>query len=248
MEIMLQHYHTGTTLSDKITALIKALQLEIRSRDNPLNEDFLERGLLAIVSWIKGVWECACFYKFHLNLGYVTHRLPKESDQEIVDIFLTSNVKGKDLISLNRCRIAHEAIFLSCISTGEGTHIEQAFLFPPAHTERQSTWKFSRETPTDREWAIWEAFWCNHCNLRLRLPHSVSRWVTASHQIWPWYHDKTKDVLYQQTTTAFFAYVLLVQNRTRAGNLYVLLGETYTIPTRVVPVLASQVEKDVIVL
>jgi hypothetical protein len=38
---MLQHYHTGTTLSDKITALIKALQLEIRSRGNPLNEDFL---------------------------------------------------------------------------------------------------------------------------------------------------------------------------------------------------------------
>jgi hypothetical protein len=45
---MLQHYHTGTTLSDKITALIKALQLEIGSRGNPLNEDFLECGLLAM--------------------------------------------------------------------------------------------------------------------------------------------------------------------------------------------------------
>ncbi len=242
---MLQHYHTWTTLSDKITASIKALQLEIGSRDNPLNEDFLEHGLLATDCWIKAVWERACFYKFRLNLGYVTHRFPRESDQEIVDIFLTSNAKGKDLIILNRCRISHEAIFLSCISTGEGTHIEQAFLFPPAHTERQSTWKFSRETPMDREWAIWEAFWRNHCNPRLRLPHGVGRWVTTSHQFWPGYHDKTKDVLYRQTTTAFFAYVLLVQNRNRVGNLYILLGETYAIPTRVVPVSASQVEKDV---
>jgi hypothetical protein len=101
----------------------------------------------------------------------------------------------------------------------------------------------------DREWAIWEAFWHNHCNPCLRLPHGVGRWVTASqYQIWPWYHDKTKDVLYRQTTTAFFAYVLLAQNCTRVGNLYVLLGETYTIPTRVVPVSASQVEKDIIVL
>ena len=136
---MLQHYHTGTTLSDKITASIEALKLEIRSCSNPLNEDFLERGLLATDCWIKAVWGRACFYKFRLDLGYVTHRFLRESDQEIVDIFLTSNVKGKDLISLIRCRIAHEAIFLSCKSTGEGTHVEQAFPFPLAHTERQST-------------------------------------------------------------------------------------------------------------
>jgi hypothetical protein len=32
------------------------------------------------------------------------------------------------------------------------------------------------------------------------------------------------------------------------GNLYILLGETYTISTRVVPVSASQVKKDVIAL
>jgi hypothetical protein len=57
MEIMLQHYHTGTTLSDKITASIEALQLEIGSRGNPLNEDFLERGLLATDCWVKVVWE-----------------------------------------------------------------------------------------------------------------------------------------------------------------------------------------------
>jgi hypothetical protein len=57
MEIMLQHYHTGTTLSDKITASIEALQLKIGSHGNPLNEDFLERGLLATDCWVKAVWE-----------------------------------------------------------------------------------------------------------------------------------------------------------------------------------------------
>jgi hypothetical protein len=110
MDIMLQHYHTGTTLSDKITASIKALQIEIESCGNPLNEDFLECGLLPTDCWVKAVWEQACFYKFCLDLDYVTHQFPRELDQEIADIFLASNVKGKDLISLNRCRIAHEVI------------------------------------------------------------------------------------------------------------------------------------------
>jgi hypothetical protein len=57
MEIMLQHYHTGTTLSGKITASIEALQLEIVSHGNSLNEDFLECSLLAMDCWVKAVWE-----------------------------------------------------------------------------------------------------------------------------------------------------------------------------------------------
>jgi hypothetical protein len=109
-------------------------------------------------------------------------------------------------------------------------------------------WKFSRETPTDKKWALWVSFWRNHCDPHLQLPQIIGKWVTVSHQIWPWYHDEAKNVIYRQTMTTFFAYVLLVRNRTRAGNLYVLLGETYTIPTRVVPVMTSQVEQDVIAL
>ncbi len=80
MEIMLQHYHTVTTLSDKIMALTEAFQLEIRSRDNPLNEDFLECGLLSMDCWVKAVWEQARFHKFHLDLGYVTRQFPRELD------------------------------------------------------------------------------------------------------------------------------------------------------------------------
>jgi hypothetical protein len=110
-------------------------------------------------------------------------------------------------------------------------------------------WKVSRETPTDKEWALWVSFWRNHCDSRLQLPKIISKWVTVSHQIWPWYHDEAKNVIYRQTTTTFFAYVLLVvRNHTRAQNLCVLLGETYTIPTRVVPVMTTQVEQDVIAL
>jgi hypothetical protein len=108
--------------------------------------------------------------------------------------------------------------------------------------------KFSRETPMDKEWALWVSFWRNHCDPRLWLPQIVGKWVTVSHQIWPWYHDKAKDVIYHQTMTTFLAYVLLVRNRGKAGNLYVLLGETYTIPTRVVPVTTTQVEQDVVAL
>jgi hypothetical protein len=101
IEIMLQHFHTATTLSHKITASIKALQLEVGCRGNPMNENYAEQGLLAIDCWVKAVWERAHYYNFRICLNYPTQHFPQQQDQELVDIFLVNSVKGKDHISLN---------------------------------------------------------------------------------------------------------------------------------------------------
>ncbi len=165
IEIMLQHSHTRSTLSGKITASVKALQLENGCRGNPLNEDHGEQGLLATDCWVKAVWECMYFYNFCICLNYTTQHFPWEGDQELVAIFLANNIQVKELISLNQCQIAHKAMYLSCIAMVDGIHLDRAFLLPPMDMECQSIWKFSHETPTAQEWKLWEAFWQQYCTL-----------------------------------------------------------------------------------
>ncbi len=80
------------------------------------------------------------------------------------------------------------------------------------------------------------------------LPTKLGDWAMASHRIWPWFHDTEQDIMYCQTMLLFFTYVLVVRSHTQTGNLYVLLGETSTIPTRVVPVLISLVMHNIIAL
>jgi hypothetical protein len=80
------------------------------------------------------------------------------------------------------------------------------------------------------------------------LPARLGNRAATSHRIWPWFHDKEQDVIYCQTTSSFFAYVLIVRSHTWTGNLHVLFGEASTVPTRVVPVSISLVMHDVIAL
>ncbi len=55
IEIILQHFHMATTLSQQITASIMALQLEVGCRGNRMNENYAEQGLLATDYWVKAV-------------------------------------------------------------------------------------------------------------------------------------------------------------------------------------------------
>ncbi len=77
IKIMLQHFHTATTLSQKITASIEALQLEVGCRGNPMNKNYAEQGLLATDCWVKVVWEWAHHYNFCIYLNYPTQHLPR---------------------------------------------------------------------------------------------------------------------------------------------------------------------------
>ncbi len=61
-----------------------------------------------------------------------------------MEIFLSASL-GPDLIwSLVRCWVAHEALFLSDLTTADSKNLED-FVFAPGCKERASTFKFPRE-------------------------------------------------------------------------------------------------------
>jgi hypothetical protein len=183
MEILLQHYGAGFTTSKKLRASLEALQLEIGCAGNPLSKEYAVLGLLATEGWVKAVWECASYYGYKVALDYPTERAARTNDRSLMSIFLDRGKHGKELISLNRCRITHQAKYLSCISTADGKSLDDTYLSPPCTTERLSFHRFAREEPTKQDWTIWEKFWREYSNRFLELPVLLGDWISSSHRI-----------------------------------------------------------------
>ena len=163
-----QHYGTGSNISKKMRASLEAAQLEIGCHGNQLEECFNTLEVLATETWITAVWEHSSHYQFKLLfLNYPVQCQPREGDKTLLDIFLAKGIRGKSLLSLSRCRISQQAMYLSCISTADGKHLDKTYLGPLQDKERLSTWRFAQEEPTPQDWKLWENFWCKYCNRHL---------------------------------------------------------------------------------
>ena len=145
------------------------------------------------------------------------------------------------LNGLNLCRLAHKAIYFSCILTAEGTHIDPLFLQPPTEKERFSFFKFPREQPTKEDWTLWEQFWRSYCNNGLRLLHPLGDWKGVGHRIWQWLYDTEHDKVYKQTHNKMYVHNLWVKSRTRAGSMYSLLGEVNVMPVNITPITVRKI-------
>ncbi len=101
VEMVLQHYGTGSTISKKMRALLEAAQLEIGCCGNPLHECYDTLSILAKEMWIKAVWEQLSRYQFKLFLKYPVQCHPRDGDKDLLKIFLAKGMWGKNLLSLS---------------------------------------------------------------------------------------------------------------------------------------------------
>jgi hypothetical protein len=154
VNMLMQHYHTSTNLSRKIDASLRYLQLQLGMPHNPLLLDYDKWGHLAPLSWVKMLWQTLPHFDIHLHMAYPTIAFPRERDQVIMEIFLSADLSPDLLWSLRQCRVAHEAIFLSDLTTADGKYLED-FVFAPGGRGKASTFKFSCEGPTWSDWDSW---------------------------------------------------------------------------------------------
>jgi hypothetical protein len=97
LDLFLQHYQTGLTISSKLRASLEALQLKLGCRGNPLLENFSTLGCLATDSWLVAVWERLCSHNFTIHLDYPLLLLPRTYDLELVQTFVEWGEKGNAL-------------------------------------------------------------------------------------------------------------------------------------------------------
>ncbi len=107
-----------------------------------------------------------------------------------MDIFFSElhNLDTGRIKSLNRCRGAMKAIFLSDITTADGKYLEH-FVFEPGTDTAATRYIFPREKPTRTDWAIWIDFWHGYTNTGGKLKAPLGNWINGTHRVWQWYYN-----------------------------------------------------------
>jgi hypothetical protein len=124
------------------------------------------------------------------------------------------------VLSLNRCRVSLESIFLSDITSADGKYLEDT-VFHPGGRGRSSSFKFPREVPTRDDWDRWFDFWHSFTAMGNKLNVPLGNWINPTHRIWKWYYRASTDKLVRIEGTTVYHYRPATGSRfTRSTRLY----------------------------
>jgi len=114
-------------------------------------------------------------------LGILRHK--KDLKYPLKVAFSSSLMSSRSgICAINHCQIAHQALFLSDISTGWGDRIGSQFTTPPK-VKTQSSWNWPPERPSKSDWKIWSDFLQNSvATSNLYLVDRLGHWRHPSHR------------------------------------------------------------------
>ena len=221
INMLLQHYHTANSLSKKLDASFRLLQLQLGTPGNPLTLSYDKWGYLAPLSWVKMLWRSLDTFNIRLHMEFRCIPLPRERDQVLMELILDSGLSKEDIKSLSRCRGMLQCIFLSDMVTADGKYLE-SFVFEPGPFKRRSTYRFPPEGPTRRDWDTWFTFWHNYASVggKLRIP--LGRWIHPTHRKWIWFSPAINELQRIEDGVVYRYRPVHSMQRTRSGRAYAL--------------------------
>jgi hypothetical protein len=155
INMLIQHYGTGTTLALKMTESIEALQLEIGCIGSLFDENYDELHHLATACWTKSLWERLHYYRFRVHLEYPPLPLPRKCGALVVCLFWDAGYRGQPLQALNWCQLALKLLFLSNIVTACGRFININLVLRPAPQDKNvSSFVFPNKRPSQGNWRL----------------------------------------------------------------------------------------------
>ena len=101
--------------------------------------------------------------------------------------FICMNYDKQSLCKLNRVRLHQQVIFLSDVMDASGRTIETKYLDELPCNEQWSRLIFSKESPSDSDFRLWNAALPQIRALGGRL--HVGRHLKQGHKVWPWKYD-----------------------------------------------------------
>jgi hypothetical protein len=155
---MISHVHRCTITGKLYRTSFELLLLEIGmgSSLQCIPEEALD--ILATNCLVKST--CQFLKRYDLSLHHDIKLKPlREQDQFIMEALSALGPNTSELMSLNRCRLYLQVLFLSEISTGDGTAISgdawagKHFSIPHKHV----SWP-RQQRPSSKDWMIWQTF------------------------------------------------------------------------------------------
>jgi hypothetical protein len=97
-----------------------------------------------------------------------------------MDIAQMAKLGRDELVAINRCRCYGHILFLSDISTADGTLIEDTFLTGP-FTPLLLSFTFPPEEPTSLDWMVWHRLLQSWPSLTSQHGITLGQWRHAPH-------------------------------------------------------------------
>jgi hypothetical protein len=111
---------------------------------------------------------------------------------------LAAGYRTHSLQALNRCRLAHNLLFLSNMALACGRHIDLFLLAPPKQDSAKcrSLYKFPNCQPSQADWKLWFKFWTAMTSNAGLLNIPLGEWIHPSHRTWQWFYCEYSDTLF----------------------------------------------------
>jgi len=143
---------------------LETMFLELGINGKLFSLDWHALHLLVTQTWLSQTWRFQTKYNICIDTCTPEIPLSREGDQLLMTLFSQAGIGGKELATLNRCRIFLQVAMLADISDSSGHYISDQMLSGKPNTTFASGYNWPNQgTPTKKEWAVW------HLGLQLAI-------------------------------------------------------------------------------
>ena len=234
------HIHTKTILGQMLRLCEETSKLELGLPGNLYATPYKKAQFLVTSSWIKHLWSFVQAHKIILQNHSPPLTSSTNNDRFLMDIFLKTDLKKRELIQLNKCRKYLKLLTVGDIITGDGKRIIPSIKNGQRPTSFTSTMHWpNQEDPGPQAWATWRRSikkyleWDNKLLPALQPTH----WTTTQHKRANWYYNRRLNKLLQRTNNEKWHYYVQMIRRGRRNRYptYCYRGTLNTLPTQSTP-------------
>ena len=181
VKIFIRNTRLNTRLGRLLRIVVETAQLLSGIKDS-ITDTTTEWTRWCTTSWIASLSEGLIKIKGGLETTFTRHRIVREYDRHVMNIFDDWKLSKQDLKNLNACRLFLQVITVADIATQNGNHIEECYKECRHNRESVLTWPVQIE-PTNKQKKLWTRMIDRLC-IGENLITSLGRWTSPTHQIW----------------------------------------------------------------
>ena len=163
---LLRHGSNPNDITGQLLRIgLENMRLELGLNGQIFAYDWDSLHLLTTPTWLSHTWKFQNEHRIRIETTTPNIPLAREGDTLLTEAFFNAGIRGKELGTINRCRVYLQVATLADITDGSGHYIADPMLIGKPNQTFTSgfTWP-NQGTPTKQEWAKW------YLGLQLAIP------------------------------------------------------------------------------
>lgn len=206
LKAIIFHMRKGTMVGKLLQIELEAANIELGIKGHLFELNYDEWHFLLTNCWLKSTWEFCFRNKLSLNGSYDTPMLQRRGDVCIMETLMEDfreHFTKSELMTLNRCRLFLEVLFLSDIVDGKGEKVTLKAMNGIRDSHRCSEWTWPLQIrPVPIEWKVWQraiTLIVSHGERQGRkLVTPLGPWIRYSHQRFSWFLSQSENAMFRK--------------------------------------------------